>query len=235
MNEYQVSMKAISTIEKFLDGSLDDEIKTEIRKRGLIGGICMAVPLWGIETLIYAIVLWGTYAKISKISTVPFKENAVKNAIGGFVVNIIVVFLLALVLDFVPVAGWIGSFAVGYVSILLSGLGYVKMLKAMHGNRAKADLNVKSGFAALKNETTFSPSSEVSSVISKVGFIKGEQLPIDTTPHAINQEFEPDMAEDSSVSFTTKAKQLMDLKDLLDAGILTQEEFNEQKKQILNS
>lgn len=233
MDEYQASMKAISTIEKFLDGSLDDEIKAEIRKRGLIGGICMAIPLWGIETIVYAIVLWGTYSKISQISTVPFKENAVKNIVGGFIVNLIVVFLLALVLDFIPVFGWVGSFAVGYISILLSGLGYVKMLKAMHGERAKADLNVKSGIAALKNGTTSSPSSEVSSVMSKVGFIKGDQLPVET-PLVDTQEPKPSRIQEDAESFSSKAQQLMDLKSLLDAGLLTQEEFNEQKKQILN-
>jgi hypothetical protein len=39
----------------------------------------------------------------------------------------------------------------------------------------------------------------------------------------------------SEVSMTEKTQNLMNLKSLLDSGVLTQEEFDTQKKEILNS
>lgn len=126
----------------------------------------MAIPLWGIETIIYAFLLWGAYSRISDISGVPFRENFIKNVLGGFVINILVTFVLCLVLDFIPVLGWIGSFAVGYISIYASAMGYVKALKAMHGKRAKADVNVNRGVAFMKQGTS-SFKSDLSGVIDK--------------------------------------------------------------------
>ncbi|MCQ2312607.1 MAG: hypothetical protein MJZ84_04060 [Paludibacteraceae bacterium] len=141
---------AITTIEKFMDGALDDKIKQEIRKKGLYAAICMAIPLWGIETIIYIFVLWSTYSTISKISGVPFRQNFAKNALVGFITNIVITFALGCALDFIPIAGWIGSFIVGYLSIQLSGMGYVKALKLAYGNKAKADVNFRGGLNAVK-------------------------------------------------------------------------------------
>lgn len=138
-------------IEQFMEGALDDKIKEEIRKKGLLAGVFMAIPLWGIETIAYAFVLWSTYSKISSISGVPFRENFVKNVVVGFVTNIVITFALGCALDFIPVAGWIGSFIIGYLSIQLSGMSYVKALKLAHGEKVKMDVNFKNGVEAFKN------------------------------------------------------------------------------------
>ena len=142
---------ASSKLDQFLDGALDDKIKNAISGKALVGGLCMVIPLWGIETIIYAICLWGCYTKISEISGVPFKTNIGKNIVAGFIVNLIVTFLLGLVLDFIPVAGWIGSFFVGYLSIKISAGGYVEALRQFHGNRSKSRVDYQQGFASLKN------------------------------------------------------------------------------------
>ncbi len=234
MDEYKLSKEAIITLEKFLDGSLDGTIKAEIRKRALIGGLCMAIPLWGIETVVYAIALWSTYSIISKISTVPFKDHFVKNVLGGAVVNLIVVFILGLALDFLPVFGWIGSFAVGYISILVSGLGYVKMLKAMHGNRAIVDVNFKGGMAALKENNQAPPLSPANSLIDKVDQFKESPQDVEV-PSVDHGDANVPKAIDDGADFEEKMQHLKDLKGLLDAGVLTSDEYNEQKKILLNS
>lgn len=72
------------------------------------------------------------------------------NVIGGFIVNIIVTFLLGLLLDFIPVVGWIGSFAVGYISIKISAMGYVKALKIFYGSKSKSDINIQRGINNMK-------------------------------------------------------------------------------------
>lgn len=158
MNNYHKaqSYKAMADltdgVSRFLEGALDPEINSTIQVRGLLGGVCMAIPFWGLETIIYAIVLWGTYVKISKISGVPFRSNIVTNVIGGFIVNIAVNAVLSFALDFIPVLGWIGAFIIGYLSILISGGSYVKMLKVIHKEKCKSNFNLDKGLEKLNGQ-----------------------------------------------------------------------------------
>ena len=145
-------LNAASKIEKFMEGALDEEISDQIKKRAIIGGLCMAIPLYGLEIIAYAICLWGEYGKISEISGVPFRKHAVRNIIGGFIINLIVTFVLNLIMELIPglILSSIGGFVVGYASLEISGMGYVKMLKRLHGNKAKADLNIKRGIENMR-------------------------------------------------------------------------------------
>ncbi len=146
-------IKAADKVEKFMEGALDQEITAQIKKKAVVGGLCMAIPLYGIEILIYAGCLWKEYGEISRISGVPFKDNAVRNIIGGFIINLLVTFVLNLIVDLIPglIISCIGCFIVGYSSLEISGMGYVKMLKKLHGNRAKSDLNFNNGVSNLIN------------------------------------------------------------------------------------
>ena len=92
----------------------------------------MVIPLWGIECILYAVVLWGMYAELCKLAKVPFWSNFFTSVLGGFIVNVIVVFILNLILDFIPVAGWIGAAVVGYCATLFSGCAYLEVLASLH-------------------------------------------------------------------------------------------------------
>ena len=59
MNNTDTYVQFARDIERFVDGALDDEIKKTIRMRALIAGLAMAIPLWGLEIIIYGICLWG--------------------------------------------------------------------------------------------------------------------------------------------------------------------------------
>ena len=111
----------------------------------------MAVPLWGIETIVYLFCLWGTYKKICDIGHVPFRENFIKNVLSGIITNVLVTLVLGLLMDLIPVVGWVASFALGYISLYLSAMGYVKILKRFHGNKLKTDLNIQRGMSYLQN------------------------------------------------------------------------------------
>lgn len=154
-------LNAARRVESFMEGALDKEIASQVKSRAIIGGLCMAIPLYGLELIIYGICLWGEYGKISQISGVPFKNHAVRNIIGGFILNLIVTFVLNLVLELIPglILSSIGGFVVGYASLEISGMGYVKMLKRLHGNKAKADLNIQRGIAHLQNNPNYTNST----------------------------------------------------------------------------
>ena len=248
-------MGIVNSVEKFASGALDSQINAVIRKKAVIGALCMALPLWGIETIVYAITLWGTYSKISDISGVPFRSNFVKNALSGFILNIVVTFVLGLALDFIPVFGWIGSALLGFLSIQLSGMGYVKALKLAHGRKAKKDVNIKKGISNLKKKIDMSDhqkeldetlgtvkrtnrfldaveNKDVEEIANIVQEHKESQL-----PKEIQQPKEEAIAPDNTIDVSSKSniEKLRELKALLDEGILTQEEFAAEKKKVLET
>lgn len=233
MDENKIAIQAFTKLDQFLDGALDSELKSVIRKRAIIGGLCMAIPLWGIETIVYAIVLWGTYKEVSRISTVPFKDHLWQNIGGAVALNILIGIVSGIILDMIPVFGWIVQFVIGFASITISGMAYIKVLKALHGSKAKANLNVKQGLASMKAGGS-NLSQQTSASLSKIGQYVDEVQPLMGSSPVDDQQFIQETPKLSSDSFSSRTQQLMDLKSLLDAGILTQEEFNAQKKLILN-
>lgn len=143
---------ALTQIERFASGALDKDIKHAIEKRALLGGVFMAVPFYGIETIAYIWVLWSTYKKISEISGVPFREHFLKNVLGGMLTNIVITLVLGIALDFIPIVGWAASFIVGIISIYLCGVAYLKALKLMYGDKVQKDVHLRQGLEAVGNE-----------------------------------------------------------------------------------
>lgn len=137
--ELKLAMKTV----KFLDGLLDEECKSIVRVRAVIGAIALAFPLFGLDTIIYIIALWTTYSSISNVAGVKFSENFWSCALMGALVNIVVVFVLNFILDFIPLFGWIGMAIVGFVSIYFSGIGYIAALKTFYGKKANVNLRLK--------------------------------------------------------------------------------------------
>ena len=126
-------IKLCYAVDRGADRGLSERMKSCIKTHAWWGAIIMALPLFGLDAIIYAIVLWGMYGKISSLSGVPFKGNAMSNILGGFIVNIVIVFILNLILDFIIGFGWIGSAIVGYWATKLSGQAYVEVLVQLHG------------------------------------------------------------------------------------------------------
>ncbi len=128
----------------FLEGALDGEIKKAIKYRAVLGAIALAVPFPVISTIAYMIILWNTYSKIADICTVPFKDNLWGNIALAVIINI----ALSIASEFLCWLFGVGTLMVlflGYASITLSAMAYVKALKATYKNRATKDLNWKGG------------------------------------------------------------------------------------------
>ncbi len=126
-------IKLCYAVNRGADRGLSERMKSCIKSYSWWGAIIMALPLFGLDTIVYAIVLWSMYGKISSLSGVPFSGNAMKNILGGFIVNIVIVFVLNMVLDFIMFFGWIGSAVIGYFATKLSGQAYVEVLVQLHG------------------------------------------------------------------------------------------------------
>jgi len=110
-------------------------------------------------------------------------------------------------------------------------------LKVAHGDKAKADLNIDRGmqFAKMdsdKFQSTFSDTvNKVSSAEQKIDNLFSEALGEDS-----NESYAQEgSGSGQTTAVPSKTQLLLDLKKLLDEGVLTQEEFDQQKQEILNS
>lgn len=145
------SLKLANAMTGMAEAGLSNKVSSVVKTRSIIGAVIMVIPLWGIETILYAIVLWGMYAELCRLAKVPFWSNFFTSVLGGFIVNVIVVFILNLILDFIPIAGWIGAAVVGYCATLFSGCAYLEVLAGLHQNgRVKERFNTNKAISSIK-------------------------------------------------------------------------------------
>lgn len=146
-------LKGAIKVEEFIDAALDKEISSMITTRSIIAGIICLIPLGGFETIVYAILLWTMYGKIAQMAKTSFKDHLVKNVLGGFIVNIVIVWVLNAVCDFFGLGtmglSFILAFIIGFIATKTSGAGFVAMLKLMHGKKAQVKFDVGAGIDAL--------------------------------------------------------------------------------------
>ena len=123
---------------------VSQKMKSIINARALGCALVLSIPfLPFLDEIVYAILLWGMYGKIAKAAGVPFKDHFVSNVIGGFIVNIIICSILDWLLEYIPIAGMIGSFIAGFIATKMSGQAFVNQLKLFHGKKVSEHPNVR--------------------------------------------------------------------------------------------
>ncbi len=148
-----LSLKMVVATMKFADVALSKEVAKTVKTHAFIGAICMAIPLFGLETIIYIWALWSMYVKISKYAQVSFWQHFARNVLGAVIVNIAIALIFGIVLDFIPVAGWIVQGCIGYFSIFLSGCAYLEALARIHGkNNVSTGIDYKKGWEAMNKK-----------------------------------------------------------------------------------
>lgn len=149
----KLSLKAVEATIKFADVALSKKVSSTVKRHSLVGGVCMAIPLFGLETIIYVITLWGMYVKISNYAKVSFWKHFIRNVLGAMVVNIAIALTFGILLDFIPVAGWIMNGCIGYFSIFISGCVYLEALARIHGRENVATgIDYQKGWESLQEK-----------------------------------------------------------------------------------
>lgn len=77
--------------------------------------------------------------------------------------------------------------------------------------------------------------SQYTNVETNIRYVQNTKLTQDINPVSLSNEDSSNEPDTKSVGITDKAKLLFGLKELLDSGVLTQEEFDNEKQKILNS
>lgn len=110
---------------KFANKMFEKDIFKIVKRHAFWGCLLMALPDFGFGAVIFIAVLWHMYSSIAKRCDLSFSDNFWKLAGLGFVVNIIVAFVLDLALSTVF---FLAPF-VFYAQFYLSGKFYIETLK----------------------------------------------------------------------------------------------------------
>lgn len=138
LNDDRRIISASDKVNQYIDRGFSEQARSLVNICAIIGGIALALPLLGLDNIVYAVVLWTMYARLCALAKKSFGANLTKSFIGGFVVNLIVSGALELLLSFIPVVNFIGAFFIGAISIKVSGAAYLKALEYIHnGNVAE--------------------------------------------------------------------------------------------------
>lgn len=143
LNQDRKIASAANKVDKIIDRGFSDKARSIVNQSAWIGAIALAFPLFGLDNILYGIVLWGMYVRICSLAKQSFGQNMTKSFIGGFIVNLLVSGLLELLLSPFPGLNFVGAFVVGFLSIKISGAAYLKALEILHNGNVseKYDFN----------------------------------------------------------------------------------------------
>ena len=112
---------------KLADKFFEKSIFKIIKRRATIAALLLAIPDFGFGGVIYVFLLWNMYTKISDKIGISFSENKGKLIGVGFIVNILVAF----VLDFAMTALFFIQPFLVYMQFYFSGKMFVETIKEL--------------------------------------------------------------------------------------------------------
>ncbi len=109
----------------------EKDIAKVVKRRAFWGALIMALPLFGVEWIVFIIILWNMYSTLcEKVgTTLKFGTIAV-----GLIVNIIVGIVIDALFTLIPILGWLGTGFVVYLQFYLSGKSYIETLRKAYPN-----------------------------------------------------------------------------------------------------
>ena len=139
LNDDRKMIAGANKLNNLIDRGFSDRARTVVTNHSIIGGIALALPLFGFDNIVYLIVLWHMYYDLCDLAQKSFGSNKTKSFVGAIIVNLIVATVLELLFNVIPVVGGIiGGFIIGFASIKISGAAYLKALEIAHnGNVAE--------------------------------------------------------------------------------------------------
>ena len=102
------------------DKMFDKDTAKIVRRHAFWAAIILALPLFGLDVIVFAIILWHMYSSLAQRA---HKRLDTGSVIVGVIINF--------VLEFIPVIGWLGSGFLAYLQFYLSGKTYLETLKQM--------------------------------------------------------------------------------------------------------
>ncbi|MBD5365024.1 MAG: hypothetical protein HDR79_08790 [Bacteroides sp.] len=134
LNSDRKAINTASKIDGYINRGFSEQAQSLVNSHAIVGAIALALPLFGLDNILYLIALWHMYVGLCDLARKSFGSNMTKSFIGAVIVNVLVASVLELAFNVIPfVGGIIGGAIVGYLSIKISGASYLKALEIAHG------------------------------------------------------------------------------------------------------
>lgn len=119
---------------KWGDKMFEADIAKVVKKRAFWGALIMALPLFGIEWIVFIIILWNMYSALCEKVGVSLQFGTI---VVGFIVNIVVAIAIDALFTLLPVLGWLGTGFLVYLQFYLSGKAYIETLRKTYPNESE--------------------------------------------------------------------------------------------------
>ena len=207
------------------DKMFEKDIAKIVRRRAFWGAVIMALPLFGIEWIVFIIILWSMYSALcEKVGTkLKFSTIAV-----GFIVNIVVAIAVDMIFTILPILGWLGTGFVVYLQFYFSGKAYIETLKKI--TFPINDHSKYSDNTFLTPQTSHYDTQNISPEQKAL-----RELETGAIDYAEYEDELKKIKEEEKRAKAAKAyvdESLGKLKELLQAGILSSEEFTRETTRI---
>ena len=134
LNADRKAINAANKIDGYINRGFTQQAQTLVNNHAIVGAIALALPLFGLDNIIYLIALWHMYVGLCNLARKSFGTNMTKSFIGAVIVNVLVASVLELACNALPfVGGIIGGAIIGFMSIKISGAAYLKALEIAPG------------------------------------------------------------------------------------------------------
>lgn len=108
------------------DKMFDNDTAKIVRSHAFWGALIMALPLFGLDWIIFCCVLWHMYSALCERAHKKFNFGSI---IVGVIVNILIAIILDVALSFIPILGWLGTGFIVYLQFYFSGKSYIETIK----------------------------------------------------------------------------------------------------------
>ena len=110
------------------DKMFDKDTAKIVRNHAFAGAIIMALPLFGLDLIIFCLILWHMYSALCNRAK---KKLDMKGIIIGLIINVLIALVIDFVLTLIPVIGWLGTGFAVYLQFYLSGKSYIETIKKL--------------------------------------------------------------------------------------------------------
>lgn len=149
LNDDRKIISSSMKFNRYIDNGFSTQAKSIVNTHSILGAIAFALPLFGLDNIIYAGVLWHMYFSLCSLAKKSFNDNRAKSFIGAVIVNFIIASVIELILSFIPGVGIIGAAVTGFFSIKISGAAYLKTLEYLHNGNVAEKYNFGSTTSAI--------------------------------------------------------------------------------------
>lgn len=122
--------------KKWGDKMFEAEIAKVVKKHAFGAAIILILPLFGLEVIAFVVILWHMYSSLCEKAGTKLRFGTIA---VGFIVNVVIATVISILLDLIPVVGWLGKGFIVYLQFYLSGKAFIETLRKAYPNETNSN------------------------------------------------------------------------------------------------